>query len=185
MKISKKSWITIALGFLIMAAISLSFVYYQNAGERERLQADLLSARSRLSTVDMSTLTYQQENLECDLNQAYREYEADKEKFVQSIENIAVSNVLYSTANVNSVNITDMSSSDVCSEIIEGAPCLALSLNAKVVGDVDNLVAFITQLNDDLINAVVKSVSMDIPSSGNDKIASVSIRMVIYTYEER
>jgi len=184
-KISKKSWFTIALGFLIMAAVSLSFVYYQRTGEREQLQADLLSARSRLSTVDMLTLTHQQKVLEGDLNQAYAEYAADKKKFVQSIENIAVSNVLYSTANANSVNITEMSSSDVSSEVIEGAPCLALSLDARVVGKVDNLVAFITQLNDDLINAVVKSVSMDIPSSGNDKIASAGIRVVIYTYEER
>ena len=185
MKISKKSWFTIALGFLVMAAASLSVVYYQRASEREQLEADLFLARSKLSSVDMSTLTYQQENLEGDLNKAYREYEADKEKFVQSIENIAVSNVLYSTANVNSVNITDMSSSDVSSAVIEGASCTALSLNARVVGDVDNLVAFITQLNDDLINAVVKSVSMAIPTSNSDNTASADIRIVIYTYEER
>ena len=185
MKISKKSWFIIALGFLVMAAASLSVVYYQRASEREQLEADLFLARSKLSSVDMSTLIYQKENLKGDLNKAYREYEADKEKFVQSIENIAVSNVLYSTANVNSVNITDMSSSDVSSEVIEGASCTALSLNARVVGDVNKLVAFITQLNDDLINAVIKSVSMDIPTSGSDNTASADIRMVIYTYEER
>ena len=185
MKISKISWFIIALGFLVTAAASLSVVHYQRASEREQLEADLFLARSKLSSVDMSTLTHQQEKLEEDLNQAYREYETDKEKFVQSIENIAVSNVLYSTASVNSVNITDMSSSDVSSEVIEGASCTALSLNARVVGDVNKLVAFITQLNDDLINAVIKSVSMDIPTSGSDNTASADIRMVIYTYEER
>jgi len=185
MKISKNSWFTIALGFLVMAAASLSLVYYQRASEREQLEADLFLNRSKLSSVDMSTLTYQQEKLEGDLNKAYREYEADKEKFVQSIENIAVSNVLYSTANVNGVNITGMSSSDVSSEVIEGASCIALSLNARVVGDVDKLIAFITQLNDDLINVVVKSVSMAIPTSNSDNTASADIRIVIYTYEER
>jgi hypothetical protein len=133
----------------------------------------------------MSTLTYQKETLERDLNKAYREYKADKKKFVQSIENIAVSNVLYSTANVNSVNITNMSSSDVSSQIIEGASCNALSLNTRVVGNIDNLIAFITQLNDDLINAVVNSVSIAIPTSNSDNTASADIRIVIYTYEER
>ena len=79
MKISKKSWFTIALGFLVMAAASLSVVYYQRASEREQLEADLFLARSKLNSVDMSTLTYQQENLEGDLNKAYKEYEADKD----------------------------------------------------------------------------------------------------------
>ncbi|MBU2534570.1 MAG: hypothetical protein ABIK32_02630 [Chloroflexota bacterium] len=184
MKISKKSWFTIVFGFLIMAAVSLSFVYYQGAGEREHLQADLLLARSKLSSVDTSTLTYQQEKLEGDLNQAYKEYEVDKEKFAQSIENIDVSNILYSTANVNSVNIIEMSSSDVSSEVIEGASCLALTVDVKVVGDVDNLVAFITQLNDDLPNGVVRSVNIGIPYPAGDSKPSVSIQVVIYTYKE-
>jgi hypothetical protein len=178
------SWLTISLGFLIIAAASLSVVYYQRANEREQLRVDLYSARSKLSSVDTSTLAYQQEKLEVDLNRTYRDYEADKAKFVQSIENIAVGNVLYSTARANSVNITDMSSSDVTSAVIEGAPCAVLSLNAKVVGEANNLVAFIAQLNDDLINAVVKSVNIAIPTSDSDSIASADIQMVIYKYEE-
>ncbi len=185
MKISKKSWVMIVLGFLIIASVSLFFVYYQGADERKQLQADLLSVRSNLSAVDTTTLTQRQKVLERDLNQAYRKYEADKAKFVQSIENIDASNALYNTANVNSVNITEMSSSDIRSEVIEGASCLALSLDAKVVGKVENLVAFITQLNDELTNAVVKSVNMDIASSDNDTIAFANIQMVIYTHEER
>ena len=104
------------------------------------------SADVTYTPVDISGNVLQQ--LEEDLNQAYRGYQADKEKFV---ENTAVSNVIYSTANVNSVKITDMNSSDDSSEVIEGAPCIALSLQARVVGDVDNLVAFITQLNDEFI----------------------------------
>ena len=182
MKINKKSWITITIGLLVMAFASLSVFYSQRESEREQLEAGLLLVHSKLSSMDIPTLTHQQEILEEDLNQAYRGYQSDKEKFV---ENIAVSNVIYSTANVNSVNITDMSSSDDSSEVIEGAPCIALLLKARVVGDVDNLVAFITQLNDDLINAVVKSVSMAIPTSNSDNTASADIQIVIYTYEER
>jgi hypothetical protein len=60
-KISKNSWFIITLGFLIMAAASLSLVYYQRVSERERLETDLFLNRSKLSSVDMSMLAYQQE----------------------------------------------------------------------------------------------------------------------------
>jgi hypothetical protein len=167
---------------MVIAFASLSVFHSQRESERAQLEADLSMVRSKLISLDTATLTHQQEILEEDLNQAYRGYQADKEKFV---ENIAVSNVIYSTANVNNVKITDMSSSDDSSEVIEGIPCIALSLQATVMGDFDNLVAFITQLNDDLINAVVKSVNMTIPISGNDNTTSMDIQIVIYTYEER
>jgi len=180
--ISKKSWFAVTLGLLIIAFTSLFVFYFQRTSEREQLEKDLVYARSRLSLLDVSTLSHQQEKLEENLNQAYKGYKADKEKF---LENIVVSNVLYSAAKANSVNITDMSSSEDSSEVIEGTSYLALLLNAKAVGNVDNLVAFITQLNDDLINVVIKSLSISIPSSSNDNTASADIQMVIYTYEER
>ena len=182
MKINKKSWFAITLGLLVIAFASLSVFYHQRASEQEQLEKDLDSTRFRLSSLEVSTLRHQQDILEEDLNEAYEGYEADKEKFV---ENIAASNVLYSTAKANSVNITGMNSSDYSSEVIEGASCIALLLDTKVVGNVDNLIAFITQLNNDLINVVVKSMSITIPSSNIDNTASADIQIVIYTYGER
>lgn len=182
MNISKKSWFAITLGLLIIAFASLFVFYFQRTSERELLEKDLVLARSRLSSLDVSTLMHRQEVLEEDLNWAYKEYKADKGKF---LENIVVSNVLYSAAKANSVNITDMSSSEDSSEVIEGTSYIALLLNAKAVGNVDNLVAFITQLNNDLTNVVVKSLSISIPSLNNDNTASADIQIVIYTYEER
>jgi len=185
MKIGKKSWFTVIIGFFIIVVTSISFIYLQRAQEQAQLKEDLISARSRLSSVNVETLTHRKNVLEEDLSQLYVLYEADKEKFVQSIENIAVSGILYSIARANSVNITNVNSSDVFNEEVEGVLCRALALNAKVQGDVDNLVAFITQLNNDLATAVVKSVSIDISTSGNNQMSSADIKMVIYTYEER
>jgi len=185
MKISKRSWFTIGIGFFIISVVSLSFVYYQSTSERDRLQEDLILARSKLSSIDLLTPTNKQEALEQQLNQAYKDYESDKKKFVQSIEDIAVGNVLYEAARINDVNITQMSSSDIRSEEVKGAPCLVLSLNTSVIGNVDNLVAFIRQLNNELVNVLVKSVSMNISPSGNDKTATASIQIVVYAYEEK
>ena len=57
---------------------------------------------------------------------------------------------------------------------------------AKVTdSDVDNLIAFITQLNNDIINVLVKSVSMNISPSGNDKAATASIEIAVYACEEK
>ncbi len=184
MKIGKKSWLTIALGFLIIAAAGLSLVYFQHLQEREQLKEDLGSTRSRLNSVSLEALTQRQNVLEEDFNRARTLYEAEEVKLVQSVENIVLSDVLYTVAGANSVNITEMHSSDIFREEVEGVSCLALALDAKANGNVDNLIAFITQLNVDLATAVVKSVSMDIPPSDSSAIPSASIKLVIYTYRE-
>ncbi|HEY51693.1 MAG TPA: hypothetical protein G4O20_07825 [Dehalococcoidia bacterium] len=185
MKLSRRSWFIITLGFYVMVAASLFVVYFQHAQEREQLKEDLVSARSRLSSVHIEQLTQRQDVLEGNLNQAYEQYEVDKEKFVQPIESIIVSNILYSMARANSVNITEMRAADVCNDEVEGVPCLALTIDAKVKGYVADLAAFITQLNSDLTTAVVKSVNIDIPPPGNSGIPSAGINVVIYTHEER
>jgi len=185
MKLSRRSWFTIALGFYIMVAASLSFVYFQHVQEREQLRDDLITARSRLSSVNIESVTHRQNVFEENLNQAYEQYEADREKFVQSIESITVSNLLYSMARANSVNITEMRTVDAASEELEGVSCLALNIDAEVKGYDADLVAFITQLNNDLTTAIVKSVNIDIPPPGNAGIPSAAINLVIYTCEER
>ena len=184
MRIGRKSWLIVALGFLIIATVSLSLIYFQHFQEREQLEEDLISARSRLNSVSLETLIQQQNVLERNYNQASTLYEAEKAKLVQSIENIALSDVLYTVAGANSVNITEMHSSDIFCEEVEGVTCLALALNARADGSVDNLLAFITQLNVDLATAVVESVSMDIPPSDSSATPSASIKLVIYTYGE-
>jgi hypothetical protein len=168
-----------------MVTVSLFVVYFQHAHERDQLKEDLVSARSRLSSVKVEPLTQQKDVLEGNLNQAYEQYEADKEKFAQSIESIVVSNILYSMARANSVNITEMRAADVSNEEVEDVSCLALTIDAKVEGYVADLAAFVTQLNSDLTTAVVKSVNIDMPHTGNDGIPSAAINVVIYTHEER
>ena len=185
MRITKSSLFAIFIGFMIMVAISLSVVYNQRTIEREQLKETLSLTRFNLDSMDTSTLIYQQEELQADLDRAYKELEADKAKFVQPIEDIAVGKVLYATAKANRVNITAMRSSDIASEIMGGAFCDVLSLNARVVGKVDNLVAFITQLNDDLVNLVVRSVIITNHNSSSDNISSADIRINIYKYEEQ
>jgi low temperature requirement protein LtrA len=185
MKLSRRSWFIITLGFYIMVTTSLFVVYFQHAQERAQLEEELASARSRLSSVKVEPLAQKQDALEENLNQAYEQYEADKEKFAQSVESIVVSNVLYSMASANSVNITEMRAADVSNEEVQGVSCLALTIDAKVEGYVTDLAAFITQLNSDLTTAVVKSVNIDIPPPGNDAIASAAINVVVYTHEVR
>jgi len=183
-KLSKKSWLSVAIGFFLIASISLWIAYAQHAGERKQLKEDLVSVHSRLSSIQFEQPADRQSELEQQLEETLAQSEAARETLSRPMNSIIISDILFSTAEANSVNITEISSSAAGSVALEGVPCLALPLTAKIEGEVNNLVAFITQLNNDLASGIVKSVNVDISSpEGNGKSAA-SIQVVIYKYEE-
>jgi hypothetical protein len=100
------------------------------------------------------------------------------------MNSIIITDILFSTAEANSVNITEVSSSGMTNEELSGVPCLALPLTASVEGDLSNLVAFITQLNGDLATGFISSIDMSITDPASNQKPSVNIQMVIYTRKE-
>jgi hypothetical protein len=183
-KLGKRSWLAVAIGVFLIASISLWIAYSQHAGERKHLQEDLASVYARLNSAQFENLADRQSELEQQLEKTIAQSEAARETLSRPMNSIIISDILFSTAEANSVNITEISSSVASSVALEGVPCLALPLTAKIEGEVNNLVAFITQLNSDLASGIVKSVNLDISQSEGNGKSAASIQMVIYKYEE-
>ncbi len=184
MKLGKRSWLAVAIGFFLIASISLWISYSQHAGERKQLKEDLGSVHSRLNSVQFEQLADRQSELEQQLEKTIAQSEVARETLSRPMNSIIISDILFSTAEANSVNITEISSLVASSVALEGVPCLALPLTAKIEGEVNNLVAFITQLNNDLASGIVKSVNLDISQAEGNGKSAASIQMVIYKYEE-
>ncbi len=184
MKLGKKSWLSIAIGFFLISSISMGISYSQNAGERKQLQEDLASVYSRLNSIQFEQTADRQYELEKQLSEIIAQSETARETLSQPMNSIIISDILFSMAEANSVNITEVISSGTTNEELSGVPYLALPLTASVEGDLSNLVAFITQLNGDLATGFISSLDMTITDPASNQKPSVNIQMVIYTRKE-
>ena len=182
MKLGKKSWLFIAIGFFLIALVSLWTVYSQQSGVKKQLKEELTLANSRLGSIQIEQFANNQSELEQQLDEIIAQSEAARGTLSQPMNSIIISDILFSTA--NSVNITEVSSSGMTNEELSGVPCLALPLTASVEGDLSNLVAFITQLNGDLSTGFISSLDINITDPASNQKPSVNIQMVIYTHKE-
>ena len=164
--------------------MSLGMVYSQQSGVKKQLKEELTLANSRLGSIQIEQLTNQQGGLEQQLEETIKQSETARETLSQPMNSIIISDILFSTAEANSVNITEVSSPGMTSEELSGVPCLALPLTASVEGDLANLVAFITQLNGDLATGFVSSLDISITDPARNQKSSINIQVVIYTHRE-
>ena len=182
MKLSKKSWLIITIGIFIILSVGLWTVHSQQVNEQKQLQDKLNTAELKLNGFQTGQLSHRQNELEEQLSQTLSQSETARTILSQPIGSIAISGIMFDIAAANSVNITEISSSGLASEELAGLTCSVLPLTAKVEGDLTDLVSFITKLNDELENGVVKSVEISVPEMTGEK-TSANIQMVIYTYQ--
>lgn len=182
MKLSKTSWLFLAIGLFIITFAGLGAVRSQQAQQQNQLDEKLTSAELKLNGFQIEQLVNQQGELERQLSQTISQSETARDILSQPIGSIAISEILFDIAEANSVEITEISSSGPASEELAGVTLSVLPLTARVKGSLPNLVSFITSLNDDLPSGVVKSVAISIPETTGAE-ASTNIQLVIYTYQ--
>jgi len=183
MKLSKKSWLFIALGMFLIALVGLGMVYSQQAGINNQLKEELIQAKSRLDSTQVEPLANKMVELEQQLDETAMQSEAAREKLSQPINSIIINDMLFSRAEAHSVNITEVSASVASEADLDGVPCLTFPLTARVEGELNNLIGFITELNGDLAPTALKSVDFEIPSPAGDKKPSMSLQILFHTYE--
>ena len=176
MKLSKTSWLFLAIGGFIISFASLGAVYFQQVHQQNQLNEELTLAEMKLNG-------FQQEALEMRLSQTLSQLETARATFSQPIGSIATSGILFDVAEAYGVEVTEISSSGLTSAKLEGIPCSVLTLTVRVEGDVPALVSFITKLNSYFRTGVVQSVAISIPEMTSGQESSANIRLVVYTYQ--
>ncbi len=184
MKLSKKSWVFISIGLFLIGLVGLWTVYSQQSGVEKQLKEELTLLNSKLSSIELEQLAKKPGELEQQLDKTLAQSETARETLSQPMNSIIVSDMLFSTAEANSVNITAISSSVANQVTLEGVPCLALPVTASVEGELNRLVDFVTELNGDYPITEVNSFDVQIPYPADNTTLSASIQMVVYVYEE-
>ena len=183
MKISRKTWLIVAIGILVIALASLGMLRSQQVSEQNQLNEQLILAQSRLSGVNLEELSSQQAEQEEQLSQATSQFEVLKTVLSQPAGSMTVTDILFDIARVHGVEVTEMTSSGLTDGSLEGVPCLVIPVAVRVEGDVPNLVSFVVELNSFLTTGVVESVTITIPERGSGEKISADIQLVAYTHQ--
>ncbi len=183
MKLSKTSWILLTAGIFIIVFTSLGVVLYQRLNHQSHLEDELKLAQRKLDGVQLESLSRQQADLEARLDEIVSGSEDAKAALSQTVTSTAVSNRLFDIAATYDVTITELSSTGLAPEELEGVGCSALPFTGQVEGDLADIVSFVVRLNNDLTTGVVQSVAITVPETSNGENATASLALVIYTYQ--
>ncbi len=181
MKLSKTTWLIIAIGIFIVVGIGLGMVRSQQADQQNQLNEKLILAQSRLEQIVLEKLSSQQAELEKQLSQATSQFETVKAKLSQPVGSTAASSMLFDVAEAHGLEVTEITSTGPASGDLEGITGSILTLTAMVNGNVPNLVSLVTELNSSLKTGVVKSITITIPETTSGDNISASINLIIYT----
>lgn len=182
MKLSKKSWLIIAIGIFAIAFAGLWLVYSEQLAKKDKLELELNSAQVKLNSINLEQMEQRQSELAQQLDQTLASSRDAREVLSRPMESLTVSTILFDTAEANGVNIKEIKSSGTGREELYGVYCHTLPVTAQIEGELTNLVAFITQLNNDMATGVVKSVEITI-RTGTEK-SMANIQMVIYSHQK-
>jgi len=189
LKLSKTSWIILTVGMCLIAFSSVGAARAQRLEEQNQLREELSVAELRLSKLSTQELADQHENLKEGLSQTTAQLEDVKAEFSQLTDSISASDRLFEIAQTCGVEITEIISSALTNEQLEGINYSALPINVKAEGQVTSLISFVNELSNNLGAGSVKSAEINVPymdttgGEGQPEEPTTNIHLVIYIYE--
>ena len=182
MKLSKTSSLILTIGIFFIAFVGLGIAHSRQASEQNQLGEELYVAEQGLSKLPLQKLRSQKNDLEERLNRTLLQLEAAKNELSQPIKSIDITDSLFEIAGDCRVEISDVNSSVITSDKLEGinGPVIQLLINFE--GDLTDIISFITRLNNDFATGVVKSAEIKLPETTAGDKPSANIRLVLYTY---
>ena len=184
MKLSKTTWLVLAIGLFIILGASLGVAYAQQANQQSQLEQELSLAQGKMDKLSIEELSSRQEQLERRLRQAELSLRSAETRLSQSIESIEATDALFIIAERYGVEITEVGSSATTDAEVKGVTCRALPVSVLATGDMSSLINFVTEWTSQYSTGVVESVQIAVPqlTEGEEEETTANIRMRIYTY---
>ncbi len=162
MKLSKTSWIILTIGIIVVAFGVLGIARAQQVQQQKDLDDQLSTAELRLDKFQLPELRAKKADLQQKLEQNVAGLEAAKNELRQQIASIDVTDNLFDIATASGVEITNVSSSELGNDNLEGIVCTIIRLSMIVEGDVPDIIDFVINLNSDFNTGIIKSLQINI-----------------------
>lgn len=183
MKLTKTLWIYLGTGILTLVLIILAWTRFQQIAEHDRLKQELTIVQKRLAGLELGELTIHKGQLQEQVSQANSELQKSISTLNQSADSISGDERLFALARECQVSIVNISASKTHPVKLNGIPCTAFPIEAKVEGTMEALTDFVIMLKSYLINGELESVDIRVSVTPETATASATIKLLIYNYE--
>jgi len=184
LKISKTSWLILAVGIFLVVLACLGVTRSGQMKEQNKLEEELKMSESRLDKVPATDLQTQLEELQDRLEESEGQLTEAKNRLRQTILSVDVTDKFFEIAKYCDVVVMNMSTTAIGKNTVAGVNYATISLNAVITGDASNLLDFIISLNKGYSTGYVKSAQISLNSESDEEgISSANIQMIVYSYE--
>lgn len=193
MKLSKSSWIILALGIVLIAGISLGMSRSQQAEQQKQLTEKLAQAKAKLATINIDELTGQKNRLTQQVEQYSTQTESVKQNLFAAEDDIEATDIILESARSFQVEVVTITSPGAAFGELQGTQCRILPMKIQLNGDIDKLADFIYNLSQIFPTSIIQEVRLNneepATSGAGEKqpatagTTSADISLVIYSYE--
>jgi hypothetical protein len=204
-KLSRAGWVILSGGVFIVILAGLGVTRSQQLQEQNVVKDELALAQTRLEKNDVTSLRGQSEALKQQVQQEQAQLDEAKDRLRQTVISVDVTDELFKIAGYSGVAILRMSNSTISTQELRGIDLAMTSLSLQASGDIDKIIDFVINLNNDFATGYVKSAQISIGSdtdsgggseepdgeggaggetggvSGDE--AAVTVQMIVYSYE--
>jgi len=161
----------------------LGITRYGQISEQDELNDALSLSEMRLNAVNLQPYEVQKAELLEQLVAGESLLEEAKDRLIQTVISVNVTDKFYEIAAYHSIIVDSISTTKNQIGDYEGVPCTLISVNAKVTGDLSNVIDFIAGLNNNFSTGFVQSAQIEISDATLENGTSANILMVVYKYE--
>jgi hypothetical protein len=180
----KKKWLVYGgiIG-IVATLISLGIVQAKQMSEKNSLNDELDMAAHDMSILEAAQSSSGQDGLDTQEDEAQTNYNIASAQLSEPIDSIIANESLFNIAAASSVTLTSISVSPLDDDALAELPCFCLPLDVTAEGNETALLDFISRLNIELTNGLVRSATLNIPETSAEGESTVDIELVIYTYQ--
>jgi len=190
-KITRTTWLVLALGVFIIAFISLYMVYSRQASQQKDLKSSLAEAEASYPqlTSQIQTLQSQLAQRQSDLAAELLKLSAAKAKFPPSVQSSDYYQRLLTIAGDCDLNVMSLTASGPRQQKTDSVTYLVTTFNVAVKGEMASIIDFIHTLatSQYFTSATVTVVSINIPEpstgqGGASQKPQATLSLDIYAY---
>jgi hypothetical protein len=199
-KLSKTSWLILSAGVFVVILAGLGVTRSQQLREQTRMNDELGLSETRLDKLDVTELRRQIEDLQQQVEQGQTQLDDAKERLRQTVISVDVTDEFFKIADYSGVKVMNLTTSKIAPNDLEGIGLETIALAAQVNGDFDKIIDFVINLNNGYATGYVESAQITVPLPSSevteepqeegeepaappDSETSVTVQMIVYSYE--
>ena len=182
-KFSKTGLLILAAGVFVVVLAVLGITRYGQMSEQTELNDELSLSVMRLNNLDLKPFQVQLAELQEQFKDNEIQVEEAKNRLVQTVISVDVTDKFYEIAAYQSVIIDSISTTKNQTEVYESVKCSLITINAAVTGDLSHVIDFIAGLNDNFDTGFVRSAQIAITDAAAENGTTANVMMIVYSYE--